>query len=93
MLASLLGTASPPASGALKIDLFNDHYLDMEPAREASSAPLTKTDSGGIRIDVKRSDRNTLMNIANVSALTRFKCFGKLSETSEFKAYLRLFVL
>ena len=67
LLANLLGTASSTVSGTLKIDLFNDHYLDMEPAKEAASAPLTKSDSGGIRIDVKRGDRSTLLNIANVS--------------------------
>ena len=69
LLANLLGTTSSAVSGTLKIDLFNDHYLDMEPAKEASSAPLTKSDSGGIRIDVKRGDRSTLLNIANVSQI------------------------
>jgi len=75
LLANLLGTASTPSSGTLKIDLFNDHYLDMEPARDASSAPLTKSESGGIKIDVKRGDRNTLLNIAND--------FGELSVNKE----------
>lgn len=73
LLANLLGTASTPVTGELKIDLFNDHYLDMEPARDASSAPLTKSESGGIKIDVKRGDRTALLNIANVSTLV----FGK----------------
>ena len=78
LLANLLGTTSPPASGTLKIDLFNDHYLDMEPAKDASSAPLTKSESGGIRIDVKRGDRSTLLNIANVSKkhLLEYRCGG-----------------
>ncbi|KAL5255421.1 hypothetical protein ACHWQZ_G010849 [Mnemiopsis leidyi] len=75
LLANLLGTTSSAVSGTLKIDLFNDHYLDMEPAKEASSAPLTKSDSGGIRIDVKRGDRSTLLNIAND--------FGELSVNKE----------
>ena len=68
LLANLLGTSKPGPSGALKIDLFNDSYLDMEPAKEAGAAPLTRTESGCIKIDLKRCNRDALMNIANVSA-------------------------
>ena len=66
MLATLLGSTAPPPPNAIKIDLFGDSYCEMEVAKEAASAPL-KTENGCIKVDVKRSDRNTLLNIANVS--------------------------
>ena len=53
--------------GALKIDLFNDQYLEMEPAKDAGSAPRTKTETGKIKIDVRRGFQDTLKSIADVS--------------------------
>eukprot|EP00116_Pleurobrachia_bachei_P011120 sb/3471382/ len=64
MLATLLGSTAPPPPNALRIDLFGDSYCEMEDAKDAGAAPL-KTENGCIKVDVKRGDRNTLLNIAN----------------------------